>query len=37
MNQIICKEGDTVNGIYLLISGSVKYQKTVEYETPIES
>jgi len=36
MNQVLWNEGDEANGMYLLLSGSVKYQKTVDYETPIE-
>jgi len=37
MNQVLWNEGDEANGMYLLLSGSVKYQKTVDYETPIEA
>ena len=37
LNQVIYKEGDDVKGMYLVLKGSVKYNKTVDVKTPIES
>lgn len=25
LNQVICREGDYVNGMYLVVKGSIKY------------
>ena len=35
--QVLYKEGDEISGIYLVVKGSMKYQKLTEYEIPIES
>ena len=32
LNQIIYKEGDEADGIYLVSKGSIKYQKAIEIE-----
>jgi CRP-like cAMP-binding protein len=31
-NQSIFKEGDIVDGIYFVVSGNLRYQKSVPYE-----
>ena len=36
MNQVVCKEGDTVDGMYLVVQGSIIYKKSIQYETPVE-
>ena len=36
-NQVIYSEGDDVDGVYLVVKGSVKYVKNVRYQTPVES
>ena len=37
LNQVIYKEGEAINGMYLVLKGSVKYKKAIKLETPIES
>jgi len=35
--QVLYKEGDIANGVYLVVNGGVKYQKMSEFYVPIES
>jgi len=34
---VIYKEGDRVDGMYLLVKGSLKYQKLVVDQVPVEA
>ena len=36
-NQVLYREDQKADGIYLVIEGSVKYSKVVDYKAPIES
>lgn len=35
--QTLYREGELVNGIYIIQKGSLQYTKNIEYEKPIES
>ena len=37
LNEVIYKEGDRVDGMYLLVKGSLKYQKLVVDQVPVEA
>jgi len=36
-NQVLFKENETVDGIYIILEGQLKYSKNVNYQVPIEA
>ena len=37
LNEVVYKEGDQVDGMYLLVKGALKYQKLVVDQVPVEA